>query len=1370
MSQAVIRQSILAAVAAGLSLGASLALLAVAAGADSGAADRHLVAGWAGAEGGGEEGQATAALGVDVTGPAAAAPGSRAAYSITVSNRSNFTATNVLVTATLPVSIGIEAFAGGGVEVGPGVVAWTLGELAGPITRTLSVAGRLATTLALGEDVIVRADVSSSSPDATADDDRASWRTVSAAHDLRPSIAPSASTARPSERVTYTVALDNVSLVAADDIVLSVTLGAGLEWLDDTAISAGFVRDASEDLAPVIRFVRARQDGPSSVDFLLAARVGAELAAGATVTAAVAASAVSANVPADIAPAASAPVSIVLPDVQLLVIGGESTALGGMTRLTTFWSNGIGAPARRAILTATLPSGVRHVSSTPLAELVDGTPIGPARVRWLLGPAPEASGELAGPEIVLGHDVAFGDGAMFTTAIEVLDGARDARPADNRVERVTRLYAPDATSLELEVPATMTVDSEASVRVLALDGRGQGVADGTLARFTATAGGLAEPDRTTSAGVATTAYRAPRMAGVVEIGVEVDGIAATSPIHVLPDPPADVTATAAASSAVAGTTVGIDVEVVDRFGNPVADGTAVRAAATDGVVSPPVAETLAGKARFGWRASTAGLQTITVRSGTIDPGSSLDWRAGTGGSALRSAAAEVSTSASVLWLAGPPAALTLMAEPPAIGAVGGLVTVGAAVVDAEGNRVEDGVPVRFAAAGGSFARPIETTRNGLATAAWTSGEEIGSIELTATVEREGAPPIAGSTTVEVAPADLGLSAALFGPRGRLDDEHQIHPGERLSLTLGVRNAGLATARNVLVSARLPTPLHDVSAETADGVPLTAPADPPPALGADTWSIPDLVAGQALTVTISGRFERSHAWSGADLFFVRGAVTSTTPEASVVDLVRTAQVRVTAADLFAEIGIDATASSLAPGGRIVYDVAVGNRQLQTIVPGGLISVTLPAGTRLTDWSTPSGGALGLEEATGFETGTGTLAWRVIGPVPASGALRVWTHIAGDVRGDTDLIGRVEIGSDVLDVDAVNDTDAVTVRLPGGVNLVVGIEGAASAPPGEIVEHAVIVRNLARTDPASGVVVNSYLPAGVEIVEVSDPGRIVAPGRAQWEFERLGPGGRPEISIRWRVPAASRAGGTLEHRVEALSDAADTNPADNTASHTTVIEPGPPSAITLSAEAPELVACPTGSTVVTARVTDAAGNPVVDGAEVIWTTSLGALVPSRSTTVDGVATSTLVADGLAGRAAIRASSLSASGTVGVLMQPGPPADIALALDPEVGIVGRTMDVRVALADACGSPAEDGTAVRVAVSRGDLGGGATERVVPTAGGFASAALTVAAGVGPLRILASAVDAPGVQAERFVRVEAAPTPEPPARLWLPRVERRGR
>ena len=788
----------------------------------------------------------TSDLRIALQGPSVAAPGGRAIWRMTISNRAAATATAVLVTNTLPISVDLESSAPGGLQVSPGVISWSLGDLPGPMTHTLLVTGRIAAGLLAGGFITNSVEVSTVAPDRAIEDDSASVSAQLAVHDLRPDIAASASSAQPAERITYTVSLDNVSTVHADDVSLSITLGAGLRYVTDTASSAGFARSGSFGDGGVLRFERERLGGPTSIGFQLIARVQPDLEPGDEVTTTVQVSALSLDVVVGEKAHAAEPVAIVIPDLRLAVRGGETSALGSLTRYRTYWSNDVGADARRVIMTSTLPAAVRFVTSTPPADLVDGTSDGPARLRWVLGPAAENSGEMAGPEITITHDVGFSAGESFTTTFEILEGVRDNDRSDNVVRRNTTLFSPLAATVTISGPMILAVGTEVGLSAVARNSRGEPIADGTEVMFQATAGALSDSAPLTRQGEATTTYRAPTIVGPVVIAANADGITATKGITIVPGAPATVTVASAPISATVGSTVTLNVDVIDGFANPVADGTFVRADAGVGRLTPSITGTLGGRARFEWYVEDAAPTTIAFMAGAAE--------------------AEVSGASIVDWAPDVPAQIVLMVEPDEVGAVGELVAASASVFDRWGNPVADGLTVRFSADGGSFVRAEETTRGGIATATWTSGVEIGEIGLTATVVRAGDdPPLENQVVITVEPADLQIDALVSGPRGALGDSVQIHPGEQLSMSLGVVNAGRATARGVIVSARLPEPLLDVTATTAAGAPLGPPDDPPASVGADAWSVPDLAAGEAITVTIRGTLDRAYTWTGAGPF-------------------------------------------------------------------------------------------------------------------------------------------------------------------------------------------------------------------------------------------------------------------------------------------------------------------------------------------------------------------------------------------------------------------------------------------------------------------------------------------------------------------------
>jgi len=89
-------------------------------------------------------------------------------------------------------------------------------------------------------------------------------------------------------------------------------------------------------------------------------------------------------------------------------------------------------------------------------------------------------------------------------------------------------------------------------------------------------------------------------------------------------------------------------------------------------------------------------------------------------------------------------------------------------------------------------------------------------------------------------------------------------------------------------------------------------------------------------------------------------------------------------------------------------------------------------------------------------------------------------------------------------------------------------------------------------------------------------------------------------------------------------------------------GVPSAITLQASPATILAAGDTSTII-ATVSDAGGNPVVDGTAVIFSTNFGTLSSSYETTLNGIATTVLTSPSVAGSATVTATSDSITNTV-------------------------------------------------------------------------------------------------------------------------------
>ncbi len=173
----------------------------------------------------------------------------------------------------------------------------------------------------------------------------------------------------------------------------------------------------------------------------------------------------------------------------------------------------------------------------------------------------------------------------------------------------------------------------------------------------------------------------------------------------------------------------------------------------------------------------------------------------------------------------------------------------------------------------------------------------------------------------------------------------------------------------------------------------------------------------------------------------------------------------------------------------------------------------------------------------------------------------------------------------------------------------------------------------------------------------------------------------------------------------------------ASTAVLLLPGEASVLTLTAEPTEVPVGGRQSTLL-AVVRDAYGNAVADGTPVTFSTTLGTVSPTLTTTRNGEACSWLTSGNRVGIATVLARSGPANDTTAVRFLPLLPATLTLVVSPSVivadGISSATLSAWVA--DAFGNPVADGTAVHFFTSLGHV----RPAQAGTVAGWATAVLT--------------------------------------------------
>ncbi|MFQ5594398.1 MAG: invasin domain 3-containing protein, partial [Anaerolineae bacterium] len=770
--------------------------------------------------------------------------------------------------------------------------------------------------------------------------------------------------------------------------------------------------------------------------------------------------------------------------------------------------------------------------------------------------------------------------------------------------------------------------------------------------------------------------------------------------------------TVSASTQTAGEPVGLRAEVLDGDGQPVGAGIPVSFTTTLGDIQPPSGET-----------DVAGVVTATLTSTR------------TGTAIVTAHASDAQGVATVLFNPGPPEAIGVAADPPAMPVDGSQSQIMATLDDHFGNRVGDGITVTFASSLGAVNPMTTTSVAGRATTILTSGPVHGRASVTATVGS-----YTGTTGVEFLPADLRILST-HSPTG------DISPGTTKTYTITFENAGNAVARDVVITNTLPVGLTDTSFQSSGAAITTTQGT------AYIWEVEDLSPGEGGAIVLHGRFDREYPWSPSQFVANIARIGSATAEGNRSDNSTSAGNVVVTADVFVQTVVDDSGTDLAPGGKIKYRVFLGNYG-PAPAQGLTITSTLPAFTTL--WKETSYEIPGLIHVSGDDEPVQT--WRYDGIVTGSnfGSFVIWLNIDPHAPGGEMLRHRIEVSSDTADGDHANNLQVIERRL-SGINLAVALRGPATVIPARMITYTLRYTNTG-TLPAEGVILTDILPAGVSFIDASRPAR-VEPDRIEWDLGSVADGQWGQIIVVARVGADVRAGQDLRNTLAITTTSTESFTGDNTSVTDTLVVPDAPDSLTLDL-APTTLAV--GTTVsLTVAVADQFANPI-DGLTVTLTTTVGSITPTVLTTLQGVATASFTAPESPAEGDITAMFEDLSDVTHVVIEPGPASDLRLeASTSSLPADGHSSTViRAYVTDQFGNPVQDGTRVIFDADHGVLYNGQSRHEVGTFDGIASTILTTDRTPGRAIIIASAGTASAEIAIEFVEV-------PLYKIYLPFVKR---
>lgn len=321
---------------------------------------------------------------------------------------------------------------------------------------------------------------------------------------------------------------------------------------------------------------------------------------------------------------------------------------------------------------------------------------------------------------------------------------------------------PFAVVLAAEPAAAAVGGAPAAITATVLDGVGAPVPNGIIVHFTSTLGVISQADRPTVGGQASTLLAPGTQAGKALIGARAGAAAATLELSILPGAAATATLSAEPAVLTAGYNqiAMLRAEAVDRFGNPVGDGTPLVFASSLGMVTPATVTTAGGRGQTSFLAEfVAGTSRITVTVG----------------------ATAVATT-TVLIRPAQPVSLTLAPDPATVQVGGQAVAMTAVVRDAYGNLADSALAILTTDRGGLRLSGTSTTAlsltvpfvGGIARAELVPGTVAGvahvrastapSLLALADVVIQPGPP-AAPITLTVQPSRVGV-----GGRARLTVE------------------------------------------------------------------------------------------------------------------------------------------------------------------------------------------------------------------------------------------------------------------------------------------------------------------------------------------------------------------------------------------------------------------------------------------------------------------------------------------------------------------------------------------------------------------------------------------------------------------------
>ena len=929
-------------------------------------------------------------------------------------------------------------------------------------------------------------------------------------------------------------------------------------------------------------------------------------------------------------------------------------------------------------------------------------------------------------------------------------------------------------------PDSITADgtSTSTITATVKDGNGNIVADGTIVTFNSTGGTISPSSATTVSGIATTALTSSTTVGEVTVKAMADSIINSTNVTFSAGSVASITLTADKYSIPSDgvSTVNITVRVLDGYGNHVSGktvifsktaGTLSKASNTTDAngttkvtltssTSPGIATVTASVSgitssiNIAFEGASASLtvllnpttviadgvstSTITVVllnktlgyavNETVSFSASLgelssanattdsEGRANititstkTGTSTITASALNTSGTANVVFIPGAPTNISVSANPSSITADGTSTSIITATIkDAKGNIVEDGTDVIFSTTSGLISPSSTTTTNGIATTTLTS-----STTATTAIINASSGGASGSTNVTFtagSPASLSLQA---------------------TLTRIIADGTSNTTITAVVTDTNGNPVNGTTVEFTTTLGSITSSSKTGANGIATATLTSSTTSGTATVKATS----GSATNSVSVEFIPGDPSSiilyASPSTIPADGISTSTI--------IAIVKDVNGNKVADGTIVTFNSSGG-----TISPTSTTTTNGIATTTLT--SSTTAGSVTVNATSGTITKSTTVTFKVGSPSSITLSATNYSIPSGGGVNKTNITAIVKdgYGNKISNANVVFSTTSGTLDKTSVTTNADGIANVtltSSTTPG-------IATVKATSGSATSSINIVFEGASATITVLPNPTTVIADGTSKSTItvvllnKTLGYAEGETVSFSASIGTLDRTSAITDSNGRALVNITSTKTGTSTITASALntsgsanVEfiPDVPADISVSSNPSSIPADGTSTSIITATIKDAYGNKVADGTDVTFSTTSGLIIPSYTTTTDGIATATLTSSTTATTANVTAISGSVSNSTDVTFTAGSPSSLSISADnASITADGSsTSIITVVVTDTNGNPVND-TTVDFTTTRGTI----TPSSKTGTNGIATATLTSSTTTGTATITA--------------------------------------